>query len=84
MGSPSSFNRMMDTRGSNPLQDLLDEEKRLQQSKLDGDAGNRATTSLLSDQDFEKLKADVVNDPCECHMELLFCCSLADFHTYGI
>lgn len=45
--------------GVNPLQDLLDEEKRKQQN--DG-SSQRHSQSLMSDIDFEKLKADVVND----------------------
>ena len=51
--------------GGNPLQELLDEERRKQQH--DDNSAHQSPTpapqSLMSDTDFEKLKADVANDP---------------------
>lgn len=69
MSSANPYMRMMDPRGStpHPLHDLLEQEKRQQQlSKEHGEVDGRSATALLSDQDFEKLRADVVNDPCKC------------------
>lgn len=60
----SPYTRMIDPRAGhvNALHDLLEEEKRQQQAKQEGDV-ERSSGTLLSDHDFEKLKADVVNDP---------------------
>lgn len=53
--------RSSESRSSNPLHDLLEEEKRIQMSK--GELmGRKQDGSLLTDMEFEKLRADVVSD----------------------
>ncbi|XP_067951702.1 histone-lysine N-methyltransferase 2C-like isoform X2 [Watersipora subatra] len=55
---------MIDPRvvSAHPLHELLEEEKR-QQAKQDEEGDGRPSGTLLSDQEFDKLQADVVNDP---------------------